>query len=325
MTQDQKDCQDMQKRVLDYGKVKTIAISNTRPGFIAGLNKLKSDSIDKIDEMEAKQQQLLKGFTDNKAAKRQALDVLLFHHTSGTYAWAASTNNSTLQGQMRYTNSYIINITDESIVNTTNDLIALIEPSIAVTGLNDMGVDATSLQELKDARDAYHEVESEPVEMIQMRKSYTTAIDDLIVVGRTILVDICDKSADTLKATQKTWWDGYHAERVKISTGRRHNTIEGTVYVKADIEASRLEGLYGGSVVAKHEDGTVYTAKMDEEGHYKMVKVHSGIFSSIKFIAPSGFQDFEMGAFRLKKGSVVHKNVALAKVGDVEGGRPVAN
>jgi hypothetical protein len=324
MTQAQKDAQDMQNRVYDYGKNKTSLISNTRPGFIAGLDKLKSDSIDPINDMEAKQQQLLKGYTDNKAAKRHELDVQLYHHTSGTYAWATLTGNSTLQGQMRYTNTAIINITDETVVNVTNDLIDLITPHIAVTGLNDMGVDAASMLDLTAARDAYHNVESEPVEMIQMRKSYTSAIDDLIVVGRTILVDICDKAANTLKMTQKTWWEGYQAERVIISTGRRHTTIEGTLFAKSAVDANKLAGFYGGTVTATHEDGTVYVMKPDEEGHYKKIKVKNGIYPKIKFEAP-GKQPLELTAFKLKKGGVAHFNIYMANEGDVEGTRAITN
>src|SRR4051794_20347911 len=112
MTQVQKDALDMMRRVYNYVKTLTIAISGTRPGLISAVGKLKTDAIDKIDATEAKQNQILKGFTDNKANKRDDLNKWLFHNTSGTYAWAALNNNATLQGQMRYNNSDILNITD---------------------------------------------------------------------------------------------------------------------------------------------------------------------------------------------------------------------
>ena len=311
MTQNQKDILDMFQRVWDYVKNKTAAISGTRPGLITAIDKLKSDAIDKIDTTEAKQQQLLTGFTANKEGKRHELDVLLFHHTSGTYAWASMTGNATLQGQMRYTNSDIIKITDETVVNICNDIVALITPHIAVVALNDLGVDAASLLLLTNARDAYHTVESEPIEMIQQRAAFTEQIGVHIITGRDILETMTDAAANTLKATQKEWWGGYQHERLIVSTGHRHTTIEGTLFGKISPTGTGLDGFYGGAVEATHEDGTVYVAKADEVGHFKMQKLKNGIYTSIKFSAPHR-QTLEMGAFRLKKGHVVHRNIYMA-------------
>jgi hypothetical protein len=304
--------------------VLTSAISITGPGLITAIDKLKTDAIDKIDEKEAKQQQLLTGYTDNKANKRHALNVQLFHHTSGTYAWAGLTGNATLQGQMRYTNTNIIEITDETIVNVTNDIVALITPHIAVVGLNDMGVDAASMLLLQGAKTAYHAVESEPVEMIQLRAAYTEQIGTLTETGRVILNTIVDTAADTLKASQKEWWDGYQHERVIINTGHRHTAIEGTLFMKDPLDANNLVGFYGGSVLATHEDGTTYTATVDEVGHFKLLKVKNGIYPSIKYTAP-GRQPFELAARRVKKGQVLHQDVYMAPDGDVEGSHGIVN
>jgi len=317
MTQDQKDLLDMYRRVHKHVKITTIAVSGTRPGLIAAIDKLKTEVIDKIDAAEAKQQQILKGFSDNKKSKRKDFDVLLFHHVSGTFAWAAMTENATLKGQMDYTETDIIHITDESVVNTANNIIGLIEPHIAVAGLNDMGVDAVTLQDLKDARDAYKAVESEPMEMIKMRTAYTKQIRTLVKRGRTILETMADKAADTLKASKKEWWTGYRMERRKIPTGHRHTTIEGTLFAKESLESDKLVGFYGGSVVATHEDGTVYTKNVDETGFYKLQKVKAGIIVSIKFMA-KGRKTLELGAFKLSKGHVVRRNVYLAEEGNTE-------
>jgi hypothetical protein len=324
MTQNQKDILDMFRRVYNYVKVLTSAISITRPGLITAIDKLKTDAIDKIDEKEAKQQQILKGYTDNKAAKRHDLNVHLFHHTSGTYSWAGLTGNATLQGQMRYTNSDIINITDETIVNVTNDLIGLITPHIAVVGLNDMGVDGASMLLLQSAKTAYHNVESEPNEMIQLRSAYTQQIGTLTDSGRTFLNTVVDTAADTLKLTQKEWWDGYQHERIIINTGHRHTAIEGTLFGKDPLDATKLAGFYGGSVTATHEDGTVYTQKVDEVGHFKLLKVKNGIYPSIVFTAP-GRQPFQLAARRVKKGQVLHQDVYMAPEGEVEGSHGIVN
>jgi hypothetical protein len=324
MQQKQKDSLDMFRRVWNYVKTLTAAITATRPGLVTAIDKLKTDAIDKIDATEAKQQQLLEGFTHNKEKKRAELDKQLFHNVSGTYAWAGLTGDATLQGQMRYTNSAIINITDETIVNVCNDVIGLITPHIAVVGLNDMGVDAASMLLLTGARDAYHAVESEPLEMIQQRAAFTEQIGTHIKTGRTILETVADAAADTLKATQKEWWDGYQHERLIISTGHRHTAIEGTLFAKNPTDATKLQGFYGGSVVATHEDGTVVTLKADEEGHYKGIKMKNGIWTSITFSAP-GKQPLTLPAFRLKKGHVAHFDIYMANEGDAEGGRAIAN
>jgi len=47
---------------------------------------------------------------------------------------------------------------------------------------------------------------------------------------------------------------------------------------------------------------TVYNMQADKVGHYKGIKVKNGIYVSLKFTAPE-FKPFELGPFRLKKGS----------------------
>jgi hypothetical protein len=309
MNQVQKDFQDMQRRVYKYTKLDTILISGTRPGLIAAMDKLKTDSIDKIDIMEAKQTQILLGFAQNKAQKRSVLDEALFLVTSGTAGWAASINNSTLAGQMDYTHTDIVNITDESIVNVVNGILTLVTPHILVPALNGFGVDGAAKTALENARDAYALVESEPIEMIELRASYTEAIDPLVEVGRRILEDIADKAADTLKGTQNEWWKGYKKERTIITTGVHHNVIEGHM-LSSVVVGGQQQPLYGGTVVATHENGKVYTVKTNETGYYKVSPAMPGVFSSIKFIAPN-HQELTQNAFRLKKGTTVVKDVTL--------------
>jgi hypothetical protein len=309
MLQYLKDSLDMFRRVYKYTKTDTILISGTRPGLIAAIDKLKSKAIDPIDAANASFSVLLTGYAANKQAKRNTVDSLLFGITSGTYSYATSINNLTLQGQMKYTLTKIQKITDETIVDTENSIVSIVNPLLGPP-LAGFGVDTAAVLALTTASTAFAAVESEPEEMIEQRHAYAQTIADKIEVGRQILLHEADPAANTLMASQKEWWNGYHNERVKITTGHNYNLIEGHIYSAADIGSPTPTGLYGCSIVATHESGKVYTTKSDVDGHYKLQGVLQGTFSSIKYIL-NGFHELDQAAFKLVRGHVVEKDVYL--------------
>jgi hypothetical protein len=321
MKQTQKDALDMFKRSHKL-TVDTSAISGTRPAIGNAMGKLKTQVIDPIDLLNQKQNEQIEGMTRQKEANRVTLDNLLYHVAAGTYGYASSLSPADLmlQGQMNYSIGGIENISDESIVAKANDIIGIVNPlnPATNTALNDYGVDAQAILDLTAARDAFGAVESDPEELIAIRKSYTDAIQPLVKLGKKILHDEADKAADTLKLTQKDWWNSYHNARKIISTGHRLTIIEGHMFATVVPTAAKVP-LYGGTVEITHENGKVYTANTEPDGHYKAVKIMQGNIAKIKFIHPEfAAHPIEYEAFTVKRGTVTIKDVIM-------GSRGVAN
>jgi hypothetical protein len=307
MEQEQKDILDMFERTHKYVKTDTIGISGTRPGLITAIDKLKTDFIDPIKLAAQNQGTGIGGYETDKIAKRVVLDDLLYAVTSGTYGYASAIGNLVLQGQMKYSLTGIHDISDESIVGKVNDIIAIVNPILAVPAntLPDYGVDTALINDLEDARDDYDAAEEEPQEQIAIRESYTQSLVPLFVAGKALLKDVTDKVAVTLKATQGTWFNGYRNNRKIISTGHRFNTVEGDVLM----EGTETK-VYNATITLTHESGKVYTGKSDTEGHFKMISLLQGDYSSFTVTA-DGCQVENLGPFRLVRGHVISRVVHM--------------
>jgi hypothetical protein len=311
MEQEQKDSLDMFERSYKYVITDTNTISSTRPGLITAMGKLKTDFIDKIKLADQNQGAGITGFATDKRAKRIVLNEILHGVTSGTYAFASATNDLVLQGQMKLTLTDIRNISDESIVDKVNYIMGIVNPILLVPGstLPDYGVNTLLVNtDLKNARDAYDAAEEEPQDQIAIRESYTQALEPLFEGGKALLLDVADKVANTLKSTQRTWWNGYRNARKIVSTGHRFNTVEGDVLV----EGTNAK-VYNALLTLTHESGKVYTGKSDVDGHFKMISLLQGTYSSF-VVTGDGFQLENLGPFKLVRGHVVSKTIFMDPV-----------
>jgi hypothetical protein len=308
MEQEQKDSLDMFERVFKYVITDTNTISSTRPGLITAMGKLKTDFIDPIKLADQNQGSGITGFGTDKRAKRTVLNDILYGVTSGTYAYASALNDLVLQGQMKYSLTGIRNISDESIVDKVNNIMGIVNPILSTIGntLPDYGVTTLLVNtDLKDARDAYDAAEEEPQDQIAIRESYTQSLIPLFDGGKALLLDVADKVANTLKISQRTWWNGYRNARKLITTGHRFNTVEGDVVV----EGTNAK-VYNALLTLTHESGKVYTGKSDVDGHFKMVSLLQGTYSSF-VVTGSGFQVENLGPFKLTQGHVVRKTIFM--------------
>jgi hypothetical protein len=303
MDQIQKDNLDMFKRVKKY-VTDTDTISTTRPALVTAAGKLQTEVIDKIIEKAGLQEQQSGGETTGKTAKREVLNTKLFTMTSGTFGFADLKGKDTLKGQMNYSMSDIAAITDDQIVPTANNLVALADPFKDDPDLNDFGVDATTLTAVEDARDGYMEVESDPQAISDIKEAATEALVPLFDKGKSILRNQMDKAADTLKETQGDWWNAYHNARAIISTGHRSTSADGFAYIK-----DTTTGIYKVKVKAEHEDGTITEVLTDETGYYKFNYLKFGIY--IFTYTHADYTDIVLAAFRIKKGQRVTKNVFM--------------
>jgi hypothetical protein len=314
MKQSQKDALDMFKRAKKH-VADTNTISGSRPALVAAMNKLKSQVIDPIDDLNGKQNAEIEGVTRQKEENRHKLNGLLYHVTAGTFGYASglATPDLVLQGKVKYTIGKIENISDESIVDITNTIIGVVNAlnPATNTALNDAGVVAGDITALEAARDAFDAIESDPEELIAIRKSYTDAIEPLVKLGKKILHDEADMVADTLKLTQGLWWSAYHNARKIISTGHRHTIIEGHMWAQLDIPAKTLVPLFGGTVEATHESGKVYKGTTDAEGYFKIVGVKQGDMAKVKYVHTEFPAGKEFEAFKIKQGTVTTKDVVM--------------
>lgn len=303
MTATQSHSLDMYDTIVEYVE-STNAISNTRPGLITGKNNLKT-AIKNINEKVALQSTQNKGVSEDKDVLKGELALAMFTVTSGTSGFAATTGNNTLKGQMDYSISELQKIKDETIGSVATNIDTIVTPFIGAP-LAEFGVDAGSLTAMLAARDIYLEAKSKPREAVVEKKIQTDALKPLFVAATGICHDVMDKAANTLSATQKDWFSGYHNARRIISTGTRHTTAEGDC-----LEEGTSTPIYNATVVLSSIGKEDITLKTDLHGHWKKIPIEHGVWA---FTATHpDYEDFHVAAYEIKLGQSVIKTSMMVK------------
>lgn len=297
MTNDQSDRLDMFNAVIQFD-ADTAVITATRPAFGVGINDLKTVVIN-IGKAAGKQSTATSGTFTDKNTLQETLCQALFFVTSGTKAYAASINDNTLEQEMNYSITELRRIGDETIVPFTDNIVLLVTPLLV--SLAPFGINPPAMAALATAKTNYANFISIPRMAVTAKAAQTEALPIFFTQGTNICRKILDPIAVTLKAANTDWYNQYQNVRKIINTSQGTTSLEGIVTRQSDSSP-----LYNVEVKVNELNLIIHT---DVNGFYRFAPIKRGTYT-ITFTL-SGYVTITLGAFEIKMGHNITKNISL--------------
>jgi hypothetical protein len=297
MNNDQSDRLDMFKAVIRFN-TDTAVITATRPAFGVGIADLQT-VVTGIEQAAGLQSTATSGAFTDKNVLQETLCQALFVVTSGTKAYAASVSNNTLEEEMNYSITDLRRIGDETIVPFTDNIVLLVTPHLAA--LAPFGITPLVMTALSTAKTNYKNFISIPRMAVTAKAAQTEALPPLFTQGTNICRKILDPIAVTLKAANPDWYNQYQNVRKIINTAQGTTSLEGIVTRQSDGTP-----LYNVEVKVNELNLIIHT---DVNGFYRFAPIKRGTYT-ITFTL-SGYETVTLGAFEIKMGHNITKNISL--------------
>ena len=299
MLESQEMYKAMFKVVIQYS-ADTNIICGTRPGYLAGLNRLQK-VVQQIEISEGTQSVVITGTTKDRKTLYADLVLAYLFVTNGAAGYADSINNNTLYDNFNKSNTDVERFGFDSIGAKTAQLILDVNPYLTILG-TDWGVDATVMSNLASALSDYNTDTTTPRQAIVTRKTETkTVLPPLYTEGRKILKRTMDKAANTIKPTEAKWFNGYEFSKKLITIHHEITTIK---------------ALVTDSITKKP---IVYPKVSSPEEHIDKIGDLNGSAilqpfipgDSTLLIEAAGYHSKTVPAFHIKPGETLHFNIEL--------------
>ncbi|MBK5284453.1 MAG: carboxypeptidase regulatory-like domain-containing protein [Bacteroidia bacterium] len=247
------------------------------------------------------------GVTLDTNLLRQTMSDIAYKCASATFAYASSVNNNTLKAQVDFPRSSFEHFKKEEV----NDICQGIHDAtntniVAVTPFGAKPLDVTDLQ---TAINLYAAAMQGPR---QARISISSAIDQIKTnVSDTLkflLGEQLDKMTDTLKLSNKIYYNEYYLAREIIDLGSTHGKLRGTI---SDNSGNALSG----AVVIMRLTGQApiaYQATTKADGKYVISPVTVGDYDiSVEAV---GFQPYAETNVHFGPGKEIRRTISLLPV-----------
>ncbi len=255
----------------------TICDANTAatagiPSFVIVLGSVKSKMV-LINSLNQIGEGGTTGVTLDTNVLRSEMTARAFKCANATLAYANSTNNNTLAALVNYSETKLNSLKKEVVDDVCEAIHDATDANIA--GATNFGVNATDVTDLQTAIDLYRTASQNPRQAIisksQAKKKVTRMIREVL---DDLLVAQLDKMVNTLKLTNKDFFDAYKQSREIIDLGSTSAKVRGTVL---DINDAPVKGVE----FVIRETGTltkVAETETDIKGKYGVSKLPVGDF-----------------------------------------------
>ena len=214
-----------------------------------------------------------KGVTLDTNALRKEMTTLALKCANATLAFANSIHNNTLAALVNYSESQLNRTKKEDIDDVCQAIHDATDSNIA--GASNFGATPTDVTDLQAAIDLYRIASQNPRQAIisksQAKKQVTNMIREVI---DELLVAQLDKMVNTLKATNKVFYDGFKQAREILDLGTTTAKVRGTVLDEEDVP---LRGVIF-SILHTGTEEEVARVKTDMKGKFNVSKLPAGLF-----------------------------------------------
>lgn len=214
-----------------------------------------------------------KGVTLDTNALRKEMTTLALKCANATLAYANSIHNNSLAALVNYSESELNRKKKEDIDDVCEAIHDATDANIA--GASNFGVTPTDVTDLQAAIDLYRIASQNPRQAIitksQAKKQVTEMIREVI---DELLVAQLDKMVNTLKATNKVFYDGFKQAREILDLGTTTAKVRGTVLDEEDVP---LKGVIF-TILETGTEEEVTRVKTDMKGKFNASKLPAGLF-----------------------------------------------
>jgi Carboxypeptidase regulatory-like domain len=218
-----------------------------------------------------------KGQTTVKNEQKAEMAGFSSQVAGAIFAWASDNKNTVLQEKVRYSQTDLLKMRDEELVNTAEMLYGMINENQA--NLTAYGISKEVADAYKQAMDNYKAAVPAPRNAVAMRKAYRDKLKGLFKEADNILKNKIDKLILPLKNDNPEYWNAYKANRRIVSSATNSTAIrillkdektgEPIADANVQIEAIKFQAQSGktGEVTAKPIPLGAYTITIIAKGY----------------------------------------------------------
>lgn len=242
------------------------------PSFATVLGSVKSKMV-LINSLNQIGEGTTKGVTLDTNILRKAMTALALKCANATLAYANSTNNNTLAALVNFSETKLNALKKEDVDDVCEAIHDATDVNIA--GASNFGASATDVTDLQASIELYRTASQNPRQAIitksQAKKQAANMVREVI---DDLLIAQMDKMVNTLKGTNKEFFDTYKQAREILDLGTTTAKIRGTVLDEEDVP---LKGVIF-TITETGTDVEVAKTKTDNKGKYGVSKLPVGTF-----------------------------------------------
>ena len=214
-----------------------------------------------------------KGVTLDTNVLRKAMTALALKCANATLAFANSTNNNTLAALVNFSESKLNSFKKEDVDDVCEAIHDATNTNIV--GASNFGVVASDVTDLQAVIDLYRTASQNPRQAIisksQAKKQVANMVREVI---DDLLIKQLDKMVNTLKVSNKTFYDAFKQGREIIDLGTTSAKVRGTVLDANDVPLKGVEF----RILKTGTDVEVSNVLSDVKGKFNASKLPQGDF-----------------------------------------------
>lgn len=292
----------------------TISYANTAatagiPSYATILANVKSKMV-LINSLNQIGEGTTKGVTLDTNAIRKEMTALALKCANATLAFANSTNNNTLAALVNFSESQLNRTKKEDVDDVCQGIHDATDANSA--GAINFGVVASDITDLQAAIDLYRTASQNPRQAIISKTQAIRQVGEMIrEVIDDLLIKQLDKMVNTLKVSNKNFFDAYKQSREIIDLGTTTAKVRGVVLDDEDVP---LKGVIF-SILDSGTEDVVVSVKTDNKGKFNASKLKAGLFD-FKFEL-NGYKTVTETEVKISNGKELKRKVVMVKGGKV--------
>lgn len=214
-----------------------------------------------------------KGVTlDTKGLRKNMTDLAL-KCANATLAFANSTSNNTLAALVNFSETKLNALKKEDVDDVCQGIHDATNANSA--GALNFGIVATDITDLQSSIDLYRVASQNPRQAIISKSQAKKQVENMVreVIDDLLLAQM-DKMVNTLKPSNKTFWDGYRQSREILDLGTTTAKVRGTVLDEEDVPLKSV--IF--SILDSGTEDVVVSVKTDNKGKFNASKLKAGLF-----------------------------------------------
>lgn len=257
-----------------------------------------------------------KGVTTDTNLLRAVMTEMALKCAKGTLAYANSINNNTLKAKVNYSQRTLDKLKKEDVDDVCQEIHDAANANAAAVA--NFGVTASDITDLQTAINVYRAASQNPraarISITQAKADAETMVKGIV---KNDFEGLMDKMVDTIKASNRTYWNGYRQARETIQLGSTTAKVRGTVLDENDVPLKNVTfTIFKTGTTEKVSETTT-----DNKGKLNASKLPAGDFDFVWEL--NGYKTKTETNVHISAGKELQRKVVLKAIYVVTGDVPM--